>query len=555
MNEETIIKPKKPIRNYEDIFQDATALLIKNHTFFGHILAHMVRISTTDVMTMGVSVNEKGQILLYYNPEMIRREIEDNGSTLKQVTAMVQHEVYHVINEHFLREIYGKFDAWIITTLGPMRLFNVAGDLSINQFIDNLPKWVLQIDMFKGMELPKEEHAELYYGLLLKQAKKNAEKLREKLKDLGDASGVIIFEKGENSPSMTGIPMPGGSCPTCGGSGTVDRDSKGSKKSSNESGSSSDQGGKEQCPDCGGTGHEKDGKEKDIDKINDWLPFNKKAFEDWLREQMKQGTAPTSKQTGMPGDHGKWQETKKIPREMVDVAIKHAIKEAYNRAKFGGQGIGSLPAGIERMCKETLKPAYNFEPFLRKFVDGEIFNKFEQTRKRPNRRYRWDYPGKKTETMGKIGILADTSGSIEEEDISLFAKNLENISEYVAVVLFDVDTQINNIREYSKRNFDKMLKGGGGTDFGDVFKILDDYGKNKRLLGGIPTKQLDRAKTMLAGIQALIIMTDGQAMGVPAKEPRKISTLWALTKKCHKPPVKWGKVIYLDNKPESHERR
>jgi hypothetical protein len=126
MTKENNNEPKKAIRNYEEIFQDATALLIKNHTFFGHILAHMVRISTTDVLTMGVSVNEKGQILLYYNPEMIRREIEENGSTLKQVTAMIQHEVYHIINEHFLREAQGKFDAWIVTNLGPMKLFNVA---------------------------------------------------------------------------------------------------------------------------------------------------------------------------------------------------------------------------------------------------------------------------------------------------------------------------------------------------------------------------------------------------------------------------------------------
>ena len=111
---------------YEAIFQDAMALLIKKHTFFGHILAHMVRISSKDIMTMGVTVNEKGQILLFYNTDMIRREIEENKATLKNVTSLIQHEVYHVINEHFLRQVRGKYHAWVITPMGPMLLFNVA---------------------------------------------------------------------------------------------------------------------------------------------------------------------------------------------------------------------------------------------------------------------------------------------------------------------------------------------------------------------------------------------------------------------------------------------
>jgi len=296
------------------------------------------------------------------------------------------------------------------------------------------------------------------------------------------------------------------------------------------------------------------GKEKsDIDRINQWLPFDKNKYEEFMDRLQKEGRGQTSKQTGMTGDHGKWDDVKKIPKEMVNSTVKQAVKESYNKAKFGGQGIGDMPAGIDRMCKETLRPTYNFEPFLRRFVDGELFGRYEQTRKRPNRRYRWEHPGKKTETKGKIAVLADTSGSINNEDIAVFAKNLGRISEYMQIILFDVDHGIENVREYTKRNFDNVLNGGGGTDFRAVFKILENYEKNKNLLRNVPEKQKLKARMLCQGIQALIVMTDGEANGCPKRKP-KYPVMWALTERCYTAPQKWGEVIYLDNNPEKHRR-
>jgi len=539
------IKKIKPMteaeeKKYEKIFQDAMALLIKNHTFFGHILAHMVRVSTKEVRTMGVTVNSRGQIILYYNTDMIKREIEENESTLKQVTAMIQHEVYHVINEHFLRGQDGKYESWIITPIGPMRLFNVAGDLAINQYIENLPQWVLKLDSFKDLKLPREEPAEVYYKLLYKQAEENAKKMKDKLKDIGEAAGVMVFSKDCTMPS--GMPMPGSEQGQ--GSG------KGQGKSQGSAGGQNSSNGKEKQ----GQGKDQGKKQSDEDKINQWLPFNPNAFEEFMEKLRREGKAPTSKETGMTGDHSKWKEVDKIPKEMVDATVKQAVKEAYNKAKFGGQGIGDMPAGIDRMCKETLRPAYNFEPYLRRFVDGELFGRYRQTRKRPNRRYRWEHPGKKTESKGKIAVLADTSGSIYDEDIAVFAKNLERMSQYIQVILFDVDHGIENVREYTKRNFDKTMNGGGGTDFRAVFNILDNYQKNKQLLNGIPKKQLIRARMNCQGIQALIIMTDGMATGCPEKQP-KYPVMWALTQRCYQPPRRYGDVVYLDNKPENHTGR
>ena len=101
-------KVARSLEEYDEIFQDALGLLIKNHPFFGHIMANIVRVPTEKVKTMGVSMDSAGQIILYYNRNMIKREIEENHASLKNITAMVQHEIYHVINEHFLRQQSGR---------------------------------------------------------------------------------------------------------------------------------------------------------------------------------------------------------------------------------------------------------------------------------------------------------------------------------------------------------------------------------------------------------------------------------------------------------------
>jgi len=204
------------------------------------------------------------------------------------------------------------------------------------------------------------------------------------------------------------------------------------------------------------------------------------------------------------------------------------------------------------MCKATLKKSYNYGPYLRRFVEGELFGRFVPTRRRPNRRFGYLYPGKKIETKAKIGVLADTSGSMSDEDMSLIARNLENIGQHAQVILFDVDTCIHDVREYSKRSFDNILKGGGGTRFSDVFKIIGNPKKHKHLLDGVPVKNRLRARQLIRDIKALIIITDGEAWGIP-EQPPKIPVLWALTRRCYRKPVKWGSVIYLDNNPENHQ--
>ena len=499
------------IDKYEEIFQDALGLLIKRHPFFGHIIANVVRVNDENIKTMSVTIDSTGKILLLYSTKMIKREIEENKMSLKNITAIVQHEVYHIINEHFLRG-KKKQDAWIITSAGPMMLFNIACDVAINQFIDHLPEWTLGLDSFYGVNLPREEMAEIYYNILLEQAKSNAEKYHF---DCGDADGAIFTNEPNGGIDSTDNTMGGKS------KGNSDKQGRPSKE--------------------------------DIEQIKQFMPFSKSAFQKMAEEMAKNGQLPTSKESGGSiDDHSAWEKAKELPEDLAHERIKQVVKQAYEQNKFGGKGRGDLPAGVERMCKETLKPPYDFGPYLKRFVDGELFSHFEPTRKRPNRRFGYEYPGKRTVTKAKIAVIADTSGSMYDEDMAAIAKNLENINQYAQIVLFDVDAGIHDIREYSKRNFDKVLKGGGGTDFDDAFDVIEEYHKNKSLLDNIPRKNKLMAKRLVQDIRAIIVITDG-GVCPPKKKPKR-PVLWALTSRAHNPPARWGNVIYLDNKPENHRR-
>lgn len=249
-----------------------------------------------------------------------------------------------------------------------------------------------------------------------------------------------------------------------------------------------------------------------------------------------------------------WQAIKDIPKENVHATVKRIIAQAY----FDSRDIikttgGDLPIGLERMIEESLKPPYDFRPLLKRFIDGELLSHLEDTRKRPNRRFGYRYPGKKAVMKAKIGIVADTSASMDDKELGMIVKNLKNINEYAQIVLFEVDTCIHNLWEFNTRIFKNMLLGGGGTVFNDVFKVMDNYKENKGLLDNIPYKQRVRAHMLIQDIKALIIITDGGICGLPRVRPR-IPVLWALTSKCQTVPVRWGKVIYLDNKPDNHRR-
>jgi len=487
-------------KKYESIFQDALGLLIKHHAFFGHIMANIVRVQDSTVRVLSLSITSEGKISLHYNLDDIKYEIEKNDLTLKQLTAMIQHTIYHMINEHYLRAQDGNYETWVMTPDGPVELFELSCDLSINQYIGSLPDNAVRLDTFDET-LPPEENAEYYYKILLERAKNNKEEIEKQMHgsaEFGDAAGALYFKPGLDLEKRK----------------------------------------KEQ--------------EDQTQKILEQLPFDKNEYLRQLQRAKQDGMQAPGMDGMMIDDHT-WEEIRKTPREILRNTVKDLVKKAYHQAKYGQKGIGDLPAGIERMIQESYKKPYNFRTFLKRFVDGHLFSHHESTRKRPNRRFGYVYPGSKTITKAKVGVLADTSGSMSDEELGMIVKNLDDINQYAQVILFEVDAAIHDIWEYNPRKFKDILKGGGGTAFQDVFKVIEKYSQNKHLLDALPLAKQKMAHCCIRDIKVLIIITDGEVGGLPDKKPRT-PVMWALTSKCNTAPVKWGKVVYLDNDPDKHKK-
>lgn len=90
-------------------------------------------------------------------------------------------------------------------------------------------------------------------------------------------------------------------------------------------------------------------------------------------------------------------------------------------------------------------------------------------------------PGMKNDEMIDIAIAIDTSGSIGEKMLRDFLGEIQGIMDSfpaykIHVISFDTD--VYNPAQYDSDNLDSICEyepaGGGGTDFGAIYKYLKD---------------------------------------------------------------------------------
>ena len=113
---------------------------------FGSIFLYLNKIESEETDTMGIGVVRKVDLGLYYNSEFV------NSLTDDELYATLIHESLHIMLHHLNRVKYGLYS---------YKVFNIAADLAINSYIDNLPDIALYPKDF-GFE-PKKS-AEYYYS-------------------------------------------------------------------------------------------------------------------------------------------------------------------------------------------------------------------------------------------------------------------------------------------------------------------------------------------------------------------------------------------------------
>ena len=186
-----------------------------------------------------------------------------------------------------------------------------------------------------------------------------------------------------------------------------------------------------------------------------------------------------------PGKEGEGKDGKGMPGMTKEEAqkIRDEIKEAMVQSAAAA-GAGKVPAGIQRLIKDMTEPKISWRDLVRQEIQSIIRNDYSFTR--PNRKSMHSgaiLPGMKEATTIDIGISIDMSGSIGQEDATVFLSEVKGIVdqyEDFKINLWCFDTEIYNHKEFSQDNSEELFEyepqGGGGTDFEVNWTFMEENG-------------------------------------------------------------------------------
>lgn len=168
-------------------------------------------------------------------------------------------------------------------------------------------------------------------------------------------------------------------------------------------------------------------------------------------------------------EHG-WEEANdQTPEQQEAIA-----KEVESALQQGTLLAGKMDSELSRAIGEALEPQVNWKEELREFVMAICAGRELSTWRRPKRRtidsgiY---LPASYSETVGRMVIGVDTSGSISGDVIGVFLGEVVSIAQTVCPELIDLlywGTRVVAHEKYGQGEYESILsstkpKGGGGT--------------------------------------------------------------------------------------------
>lgn len=163
--------------------------------------------------------------------------------------------------------------------------------------------------------------------------------------------------------------------------------------------------------------------------------------------------------------------------------LERDIDSKNSQASASAKSQGKLPAGLEVLLKQALKPEVDWRERLRQFVGRNI--PVDMTWARPRKRFLWNdlyLPSVDKRGVGKILAIMDTSGSINFSDPksegAQFYGETKSIHEDVMpeelhVMYCDAEVAGHDVFTPSDEIYLKP-RGGGGTDFRPPFKRVEE---------------------------------------------------------------------------------
>lgn len=160
-------------------------------------------------------------------------------------------------------------------------------------------------------------------------------------------------------------------------------------------------------------------------------------------------------------------------------ALEREWKQAVQQALYAAKMQGKVPAGLDRMAGEFLRPQCDWKALLARFIQNAA--KADYSWKRPNRRYLgagvW-LPSLYSEAMRPIVVAIDTSGSVGEAELQVFVSELNGIISAARperTHLLWADAAVAGVQTFEQgAPVICVPKGGGGTDFRPVFEWVEE---------------------------------------------------------------------------------
>jgi predicted metal-dependent peptidase len=164
----------------------------------------------------------------------------------------------------------------------------------------------------------------------------------------------------------------------------------------------------------------------------------------------------------MLGSDGKGGEMSAEDAQIAKGIVHKKAQEAMRAAK------GIVPEGLTGIIDALNDiPQVNWKQLLRNFVATATSNKTLATRKKANRRFGLDQPGKKKKRELTLGVCIDTSGSISDDSFKSFITEIQEISKYItAAHLIYADCVVHKVVKVDSKNKIPMERyGAGGTAY------------------------------------------------------------------------------------------
>lgn len=201
--------------------------------------------------------------------------------------------------------------------------------------------------------------------------------------------------------------------------------------------------------------------------------------------QGQPGDGEGGTQPGQPGwvdPHATWDDFKNMTDSEKRLVEGQALRQMARSISMDQKHIGNLPGHIKGMIEDFLfpKPTYNWRAVFRRLYTGYADTTYlKKTRKKESIRFP-GMPAVRIKKHSRILCAIDTSGSISEEELIEFFTEVEGMRKAgVEIIVAECDTHISKpdgIYKYRNLNTIKgrQITGGGGTDFNDPIKYLNE---------------------------------------------------------------------------------